>query len=480
LKIVITQKSVTVKINRESWGFFWLGVFVLLTRLPFIFNGFGVDGDSWSVALSAKALNSSGAYIPSRFPGYPVHEFLCSLLINFGAIGTNMISAIFSAVAVVFFAMILRFLRFRMVIPASIAFAMVPVFFINSTTTIDYVIAIAFILMSLYHLLRQRLYVAGILLGFAIGTRITSGAMFIPFSILLLTNEGVVENLRRILRFVIPGIITGIILFLPLLSKYGLSFLTFYNFPYPSISKVLYKFSIEVWGVAGFAGLIISIGLLFLPDRITAKKFLFPRGVNEKFVISWLVAIDLYIIAYLKLPMEGGYLIPIIPFVIMLFGKYLYSKAFIFFTIMIIVSSFICGIFPVDRYDFVQSSPASVKFNSSGETIVLDFFKGPLIGYNERRKNGIKFVDGLLSSTDTINSKSVLVAGRWFNQMVVQSKDTSAMKIVLRNYISEPEADYFYAKGYKIYFLPKQDLYNKIMRNNDLTIYSAIPYLKAE
>ena len=43
-----------------------------------------------------------------------------------------------------------------------------------------------------------------------------------------------------------------------------------------------------------------------------------------------------------------------------------------------------------------------------------------------------------------------------------------------------PDGVFFYAKGYIIYYLPKQDYYNKVMRNVDLEIYMAVPYIKNE
>ena len=468
----------SIKIKRELWQYVFLVVFVLVSRLPFITNGFGLDGDAWSVAIYAQHLHQTGEYIASRLPGYPVHEFLCSLFVSYGYVGLNLISAIFSAIAVLFFALSLKLLRFRHIFLAAVAFATVPIFYIHSCTTIDYVIAIAFILAGMYFLLKNRIITAGIFIGLAIGTRITSGAMLVPFSILLIEFDGFKNNRNRILRLIIPAILTGIILFIPVLQKYGLGFFTYYNIPYPSVAKVLYKFFIEVWGVIGLLGLIISTALFFFPDHISAKKFLFPRSVNEKFVVSWLVSIDLYIIAFLKLPMESGYLIPIIPFVILIFGKYLYDKAFVFLCVMLIASSFACTISPKDRFDAVTPSVASVVFHAGGEELIFDILKGPVISYNKRRENGINFVVHLLSSTDTLKNKSVIVAGRWYNQMVVQCGDTSKLNFTLRSYLTEDDAVFFYAKGYVIYYLPKQDYYNKVMRNVDLDIYGALPYIK--
>ena len=467
-----------MKIQNEKWQYVLLVVFVLITRLPFISDGFGLDGDAWSVAISAQHWHDTGEYSSSRMPGYPVHEYLCSLFVNYGYIGLNLLTVFFSVMAVLFFAMTLKLLRFRYIFLASITMSLIPVFYIHSTTTIDYIIAISFVLAGMYFLLKEKIILAGIFLGLAIGTRITSGAMLIPFSILLIEYDGFKNNLKRISRLIIPALITGAVLFIPVLQKYGLGFFTYYNVPYPSIAKVLYKFSIEVWGVFGLLGLIISTVLLFLPDKLTSKKFLFPRSVNEKFVVAWLVTIDLYIIAFLKLPMESGYLIPLIPFVILIFGKYLYDKAFVFLCMMLIISSFVCTITPKERYDAISSSRSSLVFDGAGEKLIFDIFKGPVISYKERRKNGIDFVNKLLTSTDSINRKSVIVAGRWYNQMFVQCADTAKLNFKLRAYLSEDEAVFFYAKGYIIYYLPKQDIYNKIMRNVDLDVYGAIPYLK--
>ena len=290
-------------IGNENFHFALLVLGVLISRIPFLSDGYGLDGDSWSVALSAQLLHDIGVYEVSRLPGYPVQEWLSSLVIAGGPFYVNLLSALFSTLAVVFFVLALKALRFKRPLLAGIAFAAVPAFYIHSTTAIDYNYAIAFILASFLVVVKDRLILAGIFLGLALGCRITSGAMLVPFIIMLLQGDGVRANLFRILRLSIPTVIIGVILFYPVYSDYGWSFFTFYDVPYPPIPKVLYKFSIEVWGVIGIIGLLISTLLLFLPNRLKRRQYLFPRSVNEKYIIAWLVAIDLYIIAFLKLPM---------------------------------------------------------------------------------------------------------------------------------------------------------------------------------
>jgi hypothetical protein len=466
--------------KNDKFRFALLMAGVLLSRLPFLPDGYGLDGDSWSVAFSALQLCETGVYEVSRLPGYPVHEFLTSMVIGGGPFAVNLLTAIFSMIGIAAFFHTLRTLRFKKPYLASIAFAAVPVFYIHSTTAIDYNFALAFILSSGLFVLKERYVLAGILLGFAIGCRITSGAMLIPFAILVVQNDGIKASLKRILSISIPSVITGLILFYPVISDHGFGFFMHYDVPYPSIPKVLYKFSIEVWGIAGLFGLMISIGILFLSNRSIKRQYLFPRSVNERYVIAWLVAIDLYIIAFLKLPMESGYLIPLVPFVIMLFGKYLYDKAFVFLCIMLILSPFILSLGPVDRLDAGTPSKASFSFKSSGEHLRCDLLKGPVPAYKSRRLNGLELTRSVLESADTLKHNSVLVSGRWYAQLMVQNRDSVRSRLIFKSYLNENEAVYYFAKGYEIYYMPRQDYYNKIMRGIDLTIYGAEPFLDKE
>ena len=76
---------------------------------------------------------------------------------------------------------------------AGFALAFTPQVYINSSNTTDYVWALAFILGSLYFVLLGRPLMAGILLGLAIGSRITSGAMLLRLGVLLASGPNEVR-----------------------------------------------------------------------------------------------------------------------------------------------------------------------------------------------------------------------------------------------------------------------------------------------
>jgi hypothetical protein len=457
----------------------WLFAFaIFLSRLPFLSQGYGLDGDSWSVAIIARNIAQTGNYEVSRFPGYPVQEWMSSLFYNGYAWRLNLLTALLSTIGILFFALTLKTWKFKNVFLASAALAFVPIIYINSTTTIDYVWALSFLLVSLYFVARYNALLAGLFLGIAIGCRLTSGALLIPYCIMILQPGERNENIARIVKMVLVSLFVGALLYYPVFSKYGSRFFMYYDLPYPSISKVLYKFFIETWGLVGLFALFLSVVIFFLPGTGSVRRYLFPRSINEKYVVAWLIAIDLYIIAFLRLPMESGYLVPMIPFVILIFGKYLYSKAFTALCIMLILSSFLFNISPVEREDAASASPVSFVFNQGEERLSVDVLEGPMISYESRRKNGMKFTSDLLQSFDTLPRKSLIVCGRWYNQLYLQRKDSTEFDIQIRDYIKQDSLLYFIGRGYDIYYLPKQDYYNQLMRNVDINLFGARNYLE--
>jgi hypothetical protein len=219
--------------------------------------------------------------------------------------------------------------------------------------------------------------------------------------------------------------------------------------------------------------------LLFFSPPAKARRYLFPRSVKEKYVIAWLIAIDLYIIAFLRLPVESGYLIPIIPFVILLFGKYLYSTAFNFFAYSLILSSLFFGISPVGSGDAATPSKAALQMDTGDETLIVDPLKGPVLSYESRRKNSMFFTQQLIQSFDTLKVKTVLVTGKWHNQLKLEQKKISE-NLRLVHYLEQDSLLSYIGKGYMIYYLPKQDQLNLLVKNLDLTLYGADPYIRED
>jgi hypothetical protein len=446
----------------------------LLSRVPFLFHGFGLDSDSWGVALAARTIRDNGIYEASRFPGYPVHELLCAATSG-NYFFTNFISAFIGSIGILFFALTLKTLRFKYVFLASAALAAVPVIYINSTITIDYVVALGFILIGLYYVVKGNPLLAGVFLGVAIGSRITSGAMLLPFAIMLAQNDSFRLNIIRISKLVGSTLVAGVIFFVPVYTQYGSSFFSYYEVQYPDLNRIVYKMTIDLWGPIGFFAVILATALLFLSNKLTFRRFLFPRSVNEKYVVAWLIAIDLYIIAYLKLPLEAGYLIPIVPFVILIFGKYLYDKAFILFASLLIVSPFLISFSPLNRPDLPAISKLSQEIKIGNEELVIDYLKGPVFAYESRRKRSCENIDSLMSGLKRIDNLSLLICGKWYNQIQFEkNKKLDNVNVSYIDYMNEESLLRYLENGYDIYYLPREAEFNKQKYGYDLNEYEGV------
>ncbi|NIT61732.1 MAG: hypothetical protein GWN00_37695, partial [Aliifodinibius sp.] len=159
-------------------------ILIFCSRLPFLSAGYGNDPDAWQMANAARHIAAMGEYRASRLPGYPIPEMVYALIWSSGPFTFNGITAFLSAVGFIFFVLILRVIRSQNYILGGLALAFSPTIFINSTNAMDYIWGLTFILGSVYFVLIDRTLIAAILLGFAIGSRITSGAMLLPLSLL--------------------------------------------------------------------------------------------------------------------------------------------------------------------------------------------------------------------------------------------------------------------------------------------------------
>ena len=376
---------------------FFLSAAVFISRIPFLRAGFGAEEDSWLLALTAKNIALSGEYEMSRAPAHPLQEIIYSWFYNGGlnAFSTNLLSAAGSVITSLFFALSLKNIGFRHYIFAAFAFAFTPVVFISSVYTIDYMPAMAFVMMSFYFITLPSkswtIILAGIFLGIAIGFRLTSAIMLLPFCVLLLSiSQG---GWKKILVLGFSACIIGLLTYIPVIKTYGTSFFTFADqFPYPNFPKVLYKGTLGVFGFIGL-GAILFFKIKILIQRIRMKEKLIPDMLPKNIFYASCTAIILYIFSYLRLPQKSAYLIPLIPFVILLSGYYLSGRAFKIFCVLLTMSSFLFSINLTDSLRGSKHSPLAVKFTAAGQEIFIDPLTGPIFSDYTKRLNKISYTE---------------------------------------------------------------------------------------
>lgn len=456
--------------ERKNLPFVFLFLIVFISRLPFLSAGYGVEEDSWAIALAAFHTKCTGIYEPSRLPGHPFQEYIYSLLWGSGPVVFNGLCAFFSAIAAVFFGLILKHLKFNPFFLAAFTFAFVPVYFISSTYTIDFTWTQALILIALYCLLKEKYILCGLFLGMAVGCRVTSGVMLIPFMIISWEND-LKANAIRFFKMSVPMGVVAISLFIPVFLQFGSSFFMYYDqFPYPPFSKVMYKMIIGVFGLIGTISLVVFALIALMKRKNQQVGESFNHSLSKKIITASVVIILLYCISYFRLPQKSGYMIPVIPFLILLFGYYLNKRNFNWLCWSLCLSPFLFSINLTDAYRGSDYSKYALVFNVSGQEIFLDPFSGPVFSDYSKRKQKIAFTDKVIRKSADIKTKTVIIAGWWYNEIMVTTIPSATNNwVIFEPYINEEKLLAYRKNKYELFYLPEQNKYNDLMFKMNVT-----------
>lgn len=378
---------------------------VLVSRLPFIFTGAGADADAWRILLTGHSLVTNGIYHASRLPGYPVPEVISSIfwLCNFGTGGywvINLLTAILSTVAVYFFYKILAVCfpgRDNVNLGASLAFAFTPVFYIASTTAMDYVWAIAGVLAAVYYVLNNRYTTSALVLAVATGCRLTSGLFLLLIILFLLPKDR-----KIIVKFIAIYAAIVLLLFSPLWTRLGFGFLRYEVEVYPSITSILGRAFIRVWGITGSLGLLLGVITII----VQKKKLVLPNVSGNTHLQKNILylsgfAIFFYALLFLRIPMDGGYLIPAIPFVIFILSRFVQGRS-----IYVVLGCFVISSFVLDIHENKIIMQGSIFSDYSGRKNEMEYAKEVLLTKSNDRTPEIIICKAHLPVISVIRFKS--------------------------------------------------------------------------
>jgi len=461
------------KIDRFSvlrdppWQLAIVFLVVLLSRLPFLDAGYGVNVDAWRVALRAREIAITGDYSVSRFPGYPIQEIVCSWFWRGGPFALNALSSIFSAIAATVFAAIARELGSRDSLLAALAFAATPILFISSVSSKDYVWAVAFLLLAILSALHQRPVLAGMFLGLAIGCRIASLSMSFPIVLILFSRSDRHQGIASVTKFVGVSVITAIIAFSPVWLRYGTAFWRFYEHARPDWPTILSRGTLETWGPVGLIGFFLAACVLFLSRsglirKLAAsaiglpptKELLDPPDHLSSSRSKWMIAalalwLAITVAVYLRLPDQAAYLLPAVPAVLLLAQQLVSRRAFQFACACLILSP------------FVNLGPKGAQ-------------PGAIFADRAERLQTLDQVEHFVRYAETLPGQNTIVVGAWEpiiatiaphiahgrNHYVYLLDDTALAAVLARN---EP-----------IFYAPRMREFNQRIYGIDLTKYGGI------
>jgi hypothetical protein len=426
-----------IRISNFEFRIFLLCALVLLTRLPFLGNGYGEHADNWRIALAARHIAETGVYEASRFPGYPVQEYVCSWFWKTGPFGLNFLDALFCTAAAFFFARICFEYGMAEWWLAGLTLAFVPVLYVNSVSSKDFPWALAFLLAAWWCAMRKKPVWTGILLGLAMGCRITSGAAALPLALILIDGA---PNRVAIRRILVTGLISAAIViaaFTPVYMRYGAEFLSFYaNHAFPGPLEIASRMTVQVWGVLGVIGLCIAL-VAGIPFRAQAAGLGGGRpAISSRHLLAWGSVLVIYAIAFFCLPDEAAYLIPAIPFTLLLVWRVAPPWAFRACCGLIMVSPFL-------TWSGLHPAPGLI-LQDRGE-----------------RLEDTKQISTILRFTSMVSGRNAYIVGAWQPPIAVLTADAPPRDTKFIYLIDTPaQLDQLIAQGWHVWYFPMMREFN--------------------
>lgn len=417
--------------------------------------GFGVEEDSWGIAVAAYNTRVTGVFEASRLPGHPFNEMFYVLMWGLSSWWYNFSSALMSVLLFFFSFKTLAFFQSKHSFWVALAIVFVPVVYINSTCTVEYLWSVAFISGAFYFFLRGAWIPGLILFSMSVGCRLTNVVFALPF--LYYFREAFFSmTLKRITGLMGMFALLCFLWYSPVIAVYGPGFFTYSDqFPYPSLPKVLYKASLGVWGVLGIVALCLYVILVF---RNGLSVFL-----QNKLVRMTLLIVLLFTLLYIMLPQKSAYWIPVVPFVLFAIAETLSEKNLKIVLSLFLLSPFLLGINLTDKNRGSDYSDFALKTVVKGQEVFLDPIKGLVQSDYSKRKKKIEYVKKVMDFLALRKDPTIVIGGWWYNQLLISNLDKKLPEFVeLKFYVDEQDLIKWHQSGAGIYFLEEQDLYNDL------------------
>lgn len=399
---------------------------IVISRLPFIWNSPGLDLDNWLVLQTGKKIQETGIYRASRLPGYPVSEYLASFFGDSAWLVLNILSVLFTAFCCVFFYKILEQFDVKDKIMAALALGFVQSVFIASTSNMEYMWSLFFLLSGIWLILKRYVFLAGLALGLMVSTRFTNVLLFIPMVYFLYYNVRI-RSLRDYFLMFGAALSTFALVFIPVFNKYSLNIFPDVGESTVDIKSIISQYTMYIYGILGLLGLLIGlIYIIFQKDLV--KNF---QKNKEILIFSGLMILTTSFL-YLKFPFESYYNIPLIPFVILVLVFLIQNKM----VKNIIFSLFILSPFVI----YVSSHKTQLK----GAIFV-----------NEKIENDyLEYAHSLYEQFSLHkNNKKLLITGGFYNCYLYKYQNKSKNENV--KILGNPTlklVEYYISKGYKVFY----------------------------
>jgi len=339
----------TVEERQKIW--FLLVISFLVYVVAGLF-GYGNDSDTYRMIISGQTFITQFKYDPSRYPSYLIPELAIGITSLIGSFYlSNLVSAILgSATLLLFFLLLRKAFKITDSFLITLTVGLNPYFIIVSSSSMDYIYSLFFIMAGIFALYRQKHIVAGALFSFAISSRLSNIAVVIGTYLYFLGISGKNEK-KDAKQFLLSGffaLILSIFLYLPafIAANYSFGFLTYVigNWTFSGYaSRFIYK-NIYLFGLLPFLFFLLTTIYFFCIQRVE----IFRRPV----VIAGLIILLLQELLFFKIPLDKCYLLPILFVVIPIWAVFINSQRLLVVLLIFTIS-----------YNFINLDILNIKYN---------------------------------------------------------------------------------------------------------------------
>jgi hypothetical protein len=287
---------------------------------PFLFLGYGSDIDTYNVLEIGRYFVKTLDYIPSRGPGFFVFETITYVVDQIGGSLLTNLSIMGMALLILYgFMRLCREYNIPRYHLLTIILMVHPFFWVNATSTMDYLMALGFVFLGIIQVRRRHFFTAGAAFALGAGSRLTIVLLAGGF----LLWQFIIEPSRRKYLFQ-SGLVFGaftLIFYLPPadFAQWTTRFLVptvggeVYWSPLLRIGRWVYK-NLLFWS--------IPVAVLFawriVSGIIRTRWSLFTK--HEWLPLAAFIIAGLYESFYFGIPTEPSYLIPTIPLWLIVFA----------------------------------------------------------------------------------------------------------------------------------------------------------------
>ncbi|HUP76563.1 MAG TPA: hypothetical protein VM282_26250 [Acidimicrobiales bacterium] len=282
-----------------------VGALLAVIAIPQLLLGPGTDLDVGAV-LGSGRLIMDGDYRPSRPPGAPVHEAIAGALEAVGGTTLSNMATLVAALAIVAAVVVLA-REAGLSRPYLVAAVVVanPWFIVAATSTVDFPLALAFLLWGAIALQRDRTVVASVCFALAVGCRATT--ILLVMVVLVADVTGEQPKPRRALLCGALSSVLGLALYIPAFISAGGSLAFAQNdfstaSPGVMLGRALAK-DLYFFGLAGAVVLLCVTPVLWAALRRWKSQWILRFGVLGVFVIQAL---------FVRFPWKMGHLLPLL------------------------------------------------------------------------------------------------------------------------------------------------------------------------